>query len=155
LAVLPKDPKYSSLQETEDLSTKTIMSLRCKPILVLNAFKFAGACQISGGFMQMVIELLTIPRDIVLDWTVGEGSSYLAGDYCGRFVIGLEDRVEFEGEAQNVCERVNSIDRSKKKVDKGKAVVLCPSKAAKKSNEERDPFASIKTLGGEEDESTE
>jgi hypothetical protein len=45
-----------------------------------SAGDFAGAQRLSVGFMQTVMELLLVPRDIVLNWRVGEGTSFLAGE---------------------------------------------------------------------------
>lgn len=33
-----------------------------------------------------------MPKDVVLDYTIKDGSCFVVGDLCGRFVIGLEDR---------------------------------------------------------------
>jgi hypothetical protein len=57
--------------------------------------EFAGSQRVSVGFIQSVLELLTMPGDIVLDWGVGDGSTFLAGDLCNRFVVGAEDRSKF------------------------------------------------------------
>ncbi|CAM6096687.1 unnamed protein product [Calypogeia fissa] len=50
---------------------------------------------------KRIIEYLTRPSDVVLDWSVGEGSSYYVGDLCGRHVVGLEDRPIFDVTAEN------------------------------------------------------
>jgi hypothetical protein len=39
-----------------------------------------GGQRISVGFMQTSMELLTSPGDIVLNWAVGEGCAYHAGE---------------------------------------------------------------------------
>jgi hypothetical protein len=58
-------------------------------------WEFAGSQRISVSFMQSVIELLTRPGDIVLDWAVGDGLTFFARDLCNRFVVGFENRTEF------------------------------------------------------------
>ncbi len=40
--------------------------------------------------------MLTKEGDIVLDWTVGFGCTFWVGEYCGNFVIGLEERKDFD-----------------------------------------------------------
>jgi hypothetical protein len=57
---------------------------------------FAGGQRLTVGFMQTVMELLSVPGDIVLDWRVGEGTSFQAGEFSNRFVVGLEGRQEFK-----------------------------------------------------------
>ena len=53
---------------------------------------FLGGQRVTAGFMQSVIEMLSEPGDIVLDWRVGEGTSFLAGECSNQFVIGMEGR---------------------------------------------------------------
>jgi hypothetical protein len=55
-------------------------------------FELKGFEQVSVGFMQTVFELLMEPGDIVLNWAVGGGASFTAGDFCNRFVIGAKGR---------------------------------------------------------------
>jgi hypothetical protein len=50
-----------------------------------------GGQRISVGFMQTVMELLTSPGDIVLDWAVGEGCAYRAGELSNWYVAGMEN----------------------------------------------------------------
>lgn len=80
------------------------------------AAEFSGPCRLSVGFMQSVLELFTLPGDIVMDWTVGVGNTYLAGEYCGRFVIGVENRIEFLEVAKRVLK-----DLEKRETKKGEA----------------------------------
>jgi hypothetical protein len=68
--------------------------------------EFAGFQRVSVSFMQSVIELLTDPGDIVLDWAVGDGSTFLAGDLCNRFVVGVENRKEFADLAERAIAEV-------------------------------------------------
>jgi len=49
---------------------------------------------------------MTIPGDIFWDCTAVAGQSFLAGDYAGRFVVGLEDRPEI---ADFVAARLQTI----------------------------------------------
>jgi hypothetical protein len=57
--------------------------------------EFAGSQRVSVGFKQSVLELLTMPGDIVLNWAVGDSSTFLAGDLFNSFVVGAEDRSKF------------------------------------------------------------
>lgn len=41
-----------------------------------------------------------MPKDVVLDYTIGDGSCFVAGDLCGHFIIGLEDREVLGGCAE-------------------------------------------------------
>jgi hypothetical protein len=50
-----------------------------------------GGQRISIGFMQTGMELLTSPSDVVLNWAVGEGCAYHAGELCNRYVAGMEN----------------------------------------------------------------
>lgn len=45
--------------------------------------------------MQSIMELFSLPRDIVMDLIVGSTSTFIVGDYLGHFIIGLENRKEF------------------------------------------------------------
>ena len=57
---------------------------------------FLGGQRVTAGFMQSVIEMLSAPGDIVLDWRIGEGTSFQAGECSNRFVIGMEGRPELK-----------------------------------------------------------
>lgn len=92
---IPKDPNFLPLSSDEDLSSSTLLSLSILEDSMGVDMQFAGACRVSVGFMQTIIELLTKPRDIVLDWVVGEGWTFYARDYSGRHVIWILDRVKF------------------------------------------------------------
>jgi hypothetical protein len=50
-----------------------------------------GGQWISVGFMQTIMELLTSPGDIVLDWAIGEGCAFRAGELSNLYVAGLEN----------------------------------------------------------------
>lgn len=50
------------------------------------------SAQLSVGFHQIVIELLSKPGDVYFDWTSGDGGSFVGGDFCGRHVVGFEAR---------------------------------------------------------------
>jgi hypothetical protein len=58
-------------------------------------FEVAGFEQVSVGFMQSVFEVLIQSGDIVLNWAVGGGASFTAGNFLNRFVIGAEQRSKF------------------------------------------------------------
>lgn len=92
---IPKDQNFVPLSSDEDLTSRTLLSLAIPEDSMGVDMHFAGSACVSIGFMQTIIELLTKPGDIVLDWAVGEGWSLYFGDYSGRHVIGLEDRTEF------------------------------------------------------------
>jgi hypothetical protein len=68
--------------------------------------KFLGGQRLTVGFMQSVIQMLSEPEDIVLDWRVGEGTSFQAGECCNRFVVGMEGRPEFKELTQTGLESV-------------------------------------------------
>lgn len=89
---IPKDPFYVPLITSEDARTKAMFSVVYPQSDPCPKASFAGSYRLPVGFMQAVMELLTVPKDVVLDYTVGDGSSYVAGELCGRFIMGLEDR---------------------------------------------------------------
>jgi DNA modification methylase len=55
-----------------------------------------------------VIKLLSVPGDIVMDWTAGDRSLFIAGNHSNRFVIGLEAKLEFCDLARSTFEAVVS-----------------------------------------------
>ncbi len=65
----------------ENLSLKTMISLLVDGSNVM--LGFAKAAQPLVGFMQSILELLTVPGDIVMDWTVACGNTFWAGEYSG------------------------------------------------------------------------
>jgi hypothetical protein len=79
--------------------------------LVLNhedkSADFAGPMRLSVGFMQTVMELLTVPGDIFLDCNIGVGNTFWAGEFSGRFVIGMEEREQFVKEAAIVLRDIS------------------------------------------------
>lgn len=108
---IPKNASFQPLSAEEDPSASTLISLAIPKESSRSKMSFAGSARVSTGFMQTIIELLSNPGDIVFDWTVGEGCSFLAGDYSGRFVIGLEDRPAFGSLAEEFLKEV--YDRKK------------------------------------------
>lgn len=102
----------------------------------------AGSCRLSVGFMQALIELLSKPKDVVLDWTVGEGSTFWAGDFSGRFVIGLEDRPKFSDAAYANFLKIHA--RKTPEVAKGKGHrEVGKEKEVVDLDEEEDKFADL------------
>ncbi|CAM6082771.1 unnamed protein product [Calypogeia fissa] len=96
---LSKDSNFVPVYSGEDLRYTSLLTL-CLSKDRNPAFEFAGSTRMSVGFVQRIIEYLTKPGDVVIDWTTGEGASFYAGDYCGRHVIGLEDRPIFDTTAE-------------------------------------------------------
>lgn len=88
---------------------------------------FAGPARLSVGFMQSILELLTAPGDIVMDWTVGVGSTFWAGDFSGRFVIGMENREQFVKVAARTLDEVH---KRSKEVQKEKSIVVAQANPA-------------------------
>ena len=73
-----------------------------------------GLCALSIGFMQSLVELFTIPGDVVLDWMAGLGHTFWAGEFSGRYVIGFDPRPDFK----DACETaVETIHNRQKKVE--------------------------------------
>ncbi len=70
-----------------------------------------GSCRLSIGFMQNVMEYLSRPGDIVVDWSVGNGSSFFVADLCGRHLLGMENRKRLVNFARNACETTIAADR--------------------------------------------
>lgn len=87
-------------------ATNTMMLFHNLSPEVNEELKFAGFERLSVGFLQSVFEMLTEPGDIVLDWAVGGGASFTAGEYSNRFVIGAEGRSRFMNIAKKSLERV-------------------------------------------------
>jgi len=88
---VPKNVDYSPLIPNEDLSTTTLATWEVPDFADMSF----GAMKTTLGFMQRWIELLSCPGDIILDWTAGDGRMFAVGDYCGRHIIGLENRGSF------------------------------------------------------------
>jgi hypothetical protein len=55
----------------------------------------SGGQQRTPAFMTVVMELLTKPGDIIMDWAAAEGAACSGGKFCQRFVCGLEKRPNF------------------------------------------------------------
>ena len=91
---IPKEKKFCPLDSSQNGSLSNLLSMHrgkgdgCPP------FVSFGSLQLSVGFMQTLIELMTILGDIFWDCTAVDGQSFLAGDYAGRFVLGLEDHTD-------------------------------------------------------------
>lgn len=139
---IPRDDKFEAPTAVEDVSTSCLFSLSIPPDNSGRDMRFAGAGRVSVGFMQTVIELLNHLRDVLFDWSVGEGVSYFSGDYCGRHVIGLEDRPVYRDSASealrevhnqnNIVEALADVENDEKKAEveiRGEEV------------EEEDPYA--------------
>ena len=108
--LIPKDRNYTPLCSLENPAQRTMIQLFLDA--EDEADDFAGPARLSIGFMQSVIELFTVPGDLVMDWTVGVGNTFWAGEYCGRFVIGVESRELFEKEARRaVADVLKRVDR--------------------------------------------
>jgi hypothetical protein len=109
LSYTPFEPGYSS--------AKTNVILLCHNPTHCpefnEEFELAGFECVSVGFMQNVFELLTEPGDIVLDWAVGGGASFIAGNFLNRFVIGAEGRSKFYSFAKSSLQTVLDKDASK------------------------------------------
>jgi hypothetical protein len=45
--------------------------------------------------MTVVMELLTKPGDIIMDWAAAEGAAFSRGKFCNWFVCGLENWPNF------------------------------------------------------------
>jgi hypothetical protein len=78
-----------------------------------------GGQRISIGFMQTIMELLTSPGDIVLNWAVGEGCTYRAGELSNWFVAGMKSRPTFYSLAQHQLVLKPPTLRNKKVEDVG------------------------------------
>ena len=78
---------------------------------------FLGGQRVTAGFMQSVIEMLSAPGDIVLDWRIGEGTSFRAGECSNRFVIGMEARPELKDFARDGLEAVVNKDIMENRMD--------------------------------------
>jgi hypothetical protein len=50
-----------------------------------------GRQQISVGLKQTIMELLTSPGDIVLDWAICKGCAYRAGELSNWYIAGTEN----------------------------------------------------------------
>jgi hypothetical protein len=110
---LPKNSEFLPLWSEEDPSVRTLMTL---DLPSESHFPDAGSARLSIGFMQTVIEFLSRPGDVVQDWSVGDGSSFYAGDFCGRHVIGMEERAIFKSSPEDAFQVVCEIDRAPPKV---------------------------------------
>lgn len=105
---IPKDENFEALTSTKDISMSSLISLSHPPKNSGRDMSFSGSGRVSVRFMQTVIELLTRPGDVLFDWSVGEGVSFFAGDYCGRRVIVLEDRLVYGEAASEALRDVHS-----------------------------------------------
>jgi hypothetical protein len=104
---IPRHGDYTSVDHRcPSPATNMMMLLHNLSPEVNEEFKFAGFERLSVGFLQSVFEMLTEPGDIVLDWAVGGGASFTAGEYSNRFVIGAEGRSRFMNIAKKSLERV-------------------------------------------------
>ncbi|CAM6082147.1 unnamed protein product [Calypogeia fissa] len=126
---LPRDPEFVVVFPREDLRNTTLLT-NCLSKDQNPAFEFAGSARMSVGFMQRIIEYLTKPGDVVIDWTAGEGACFFAGDFCGRHVIGLEDRPIFDTTAEcsmNDASVEPVLRKEKEKADPEMAAMAGPS----------------------------
>jgi hypothetical protein len=99
-----QDLQYTPLKPGYSSAGTNLMTLLHHPIGSAEfnqEFEFAGFERVSVGLMQSVFEVLTQPGDIVLDWAVGGGASFTAGNFLNRFVIGAEQRSKFYNFAKN------------------------------------------------------
>lgn len=143
---LPKDKEFKTLGEESDVSMRNLFPLAYPPQDPFPELSGMGRLRLPVGFMQTVMELITVKGDIFWDLSAGCGSSFTAADLCGRYVIGFEDREVF----------YPTCLRSFQKTFAPISLLLNPlgslsAAKKKKARETNNPWAALDSSSAEED----
>ena len=101
----PKDPAFTPLVADDNPAKQNVIQVGLPLEEDQTAIPQTSMLTLSIGFMQQIMELFTVPGDVVLDMNVGLGNSFIAGDYSGRYVVGLEDRPRLSDFAAETCKK--------------------------------------------------
>ena len=144
---LPKDKGFLTLDGESDISVSNLFAMHYPEEDPYPELALLKRLRLPVGFMQSVMELISSPEDTFWDLIAGCGSLFEAGDNCGWFVVGFENRPKFV----STCKRVyNGVMTPLPGTEKD--LILSVLGTSKKKPMGRNPWASLDSSSEDEDQ---